>query len=254
MEIGGRVCSAKYYIDASNPDNIARLINSHCKPNCKMEQWIAEDEGRPMPCLVLVADRDIKKGEELYFYYRSSEGFPPDGCHCGSDNCWSGREPDSPEVPPTGSGKKRKRGDEIYCTCQSPSYGNMIACDDETCSYKWFHWECAGIMVQPDGQWICHVCAASPERQQKRRTRKKSPAARYGLSMVETGDQPTGCRISSGSIASAAAEEEVKTINGVVYRRMADGYFDGKFFGPAQRVEINGKLYNRRTVLTRVRP
>ena len=48
-----------------------------------------------------------------------------------------------------------------YCTCQSVSYGDMVACDNDKCPYEWFHWGCVGLLSSPKGVWICPVCEAS---------------------------------------------------------------------------------------------
>ena len=29
-----------------------------------------------------------------------------------------------------------------YCICNKPSNDNMVACDNENCKIKWFHYEC----------------------------------------------------------------------------------------------------------------
>lgn len=48
-----------------------------------------------------------------------------------------------------------------YCTCQSVSYGDMVACDNDQCPYEWFHWSCVGLKSEPEGTWICPVCKAN---------------------------------------------------------------------------------------------
>lgn len=48
--------------------------------------------------------------------------------------------------------------DKKYCICQSVSYGDMVACDNENCPYEWFHWNCVGLKSEPVGTWICPVC------------------------------------------------------------------------------------------------
>ncbi|RDW67781.1 hypothetical protein BP6252_09177 [Coleophoma cylindrospora] len=48
--------------------------------------------------------------------------------------------------------------DKKYCTCQSVSYGDMVACDNESCPFEWFHWSCVGLTKEPTGTWICPVC------------------------------------------------------------------------------------------------
>lgn len=48
--------------------------------------------------------------------------------------------------------------DKKYCMCQSVSYGDMVACDNEECPFEWFHWTCVGLKSEPVGTWICPVC------------------------------------------------------------------------------------------------
>ncbi|CAG8955474.1 hypothetical protein HYFRA_00010341 [Hymenoscyphus fraxineus] len=48
--------------------------------------------------------------------------------------------------------------DRKYCTCQSVSYGDMVACDNHKCPYEWFHWTCVGLKSEPVGTWICPPC------------------------------------------------------------------------------------------------
>lgn len=36
-----------------------------------------------------------------------------------------------------------------YCYCNSVSYGEMVACDADTCAREWFHLACVGLKVAP---------------------------------------------------------------------------------------------------------
>ena len=49
----------------------------------------------------------------------------------------------------------------LYCICQSPhdDVSEMIGCDAPDCPVEWFHFECVGIMVPPEGQWYCNACS-----------------------------------------------------------------------------------------------
>ena len=49
---------------------------------------------------------------------------------------------------------------KLYCVCQSPhdDVSEMIGCDAPDCKIEWFHFECVGIMVPPEGQWYCPEC------------------------------------------------------------------------------------------------
>lgn len=50
--------------------------------------------------------------------------------------------------------------DKLYCVCQSPhdDVSEMIGCDAPDCRLEWFHFECVGILVPPEGQWYCPEC------------------------------------------------------------------------------------------------
>ncbi|KIP11137.1 hypothetical protein PHLGIDRAFT_100080 [Phlebiopsis gigantea 11061_1 CR5-6] len=64
---------------------------------------------------------------------------------------------------------------KTYCFCNRGSFGEMIACDDETCEKEWFHLACIGLTVAPAGSWVCEACRAKqritkrPNRGGKRR-------------------------------------------------------------------------------------
>lgn len=54
--------------------------------------------------------------------------------------------------------------DKKYCVCQSVSYGDMVACDNDSCPYEWFHWTCVGLKSEPVGTWICPVCTKNTKK------------------------------------------------------------------------------------------
>uniref|UniRef100_A0AC35U550 Inhibitor of growth protein n=1 Tax=Rhabditophanes sp. KR3021 TaxID=114890 RepID=A0AC35U550_9BILA len=58
--------------------------------------------------------------------------------------------------------------ERIWCTCREKSYDLMVACDLNTCPYKWFHAPCVGITSQPKGQWICPTCTARQKEEQEK--------------------------------------------------------------------------------------
>jgi inhibitor of growth protein 3 len=66
---------------------------------------------------------------------------------------------DMPDAEDEEGGDDRK-----YCTCQSVSYGDMVACDNENCPYEWFHWSCVGLKSEPVGTWICPVCTKAQKK------------------------------------------------------------------------------------------
>ena len=51
--------------------------------------------------------------------------------------------------------------ENIYCVCQKGSAGRMIACDNQQCHIKWFHYKCVGIKRAPKGTWFCSACKKS---------------------------------------------------------------------------------------------
>ena len=48
--------------------------------------------------------------------------------------------------------------DKKYCICRNVSHGNMVACDNDTCPFEWFHWICVGVNKEPTGTWYCPKC------------------------------------------------------------------------------------------------
>jgi inhibitor of growth protein 3 len=52
--------------------------------------------------------------------------------------------------------------DTKYCYCHDVSHGDMIACDNADCKIQWFHWNCAGITSEPQGEWLCRECRKLP--------------------------------------------------------------------------------------------
>lgn len=48
----------------------------------------------------------------------------------------------------------------LYCYCRRPydELSSMIACDRQNCRMEWFHFDCVGIAVTPEGNWYCPDC------------------------------------------------------------------------------------------------
>jgi inhibitor of growth protein 3 len=55
-----------------------------------------------------------------------------------------------------------------YCLCQAVSYGDMVACDNPSCPYEWFHWSCVGLKSEPVGRWYCPSCTLARENLKKK--------------------------------------------------------------------------------------
>lgn len=89
----------------------------------------------------------------------------------------------------SGASKKKdndNEDNELYCICNLPSYGNMIACDGKKCPNpsQWYHLECVGLADgrHPD-TWLCPECdpkgfAAFQSKKKKTKHRSKSPGAK----------------------------------------------------------------------------
>ncbi|KAL5287074.1 hypothetical protein ACFFRR_008178 [Megaselia abdita] len=56
--------------------------------------------------------------------------------------------------------RKAREGESVYCYCRCPydEVSEMIACDGDSCAIEWFHFECVGIMLAPQGKWFCPEC------------------------------------------------------------------------------------------------
>lgn len=41
-----------------------------------------------------------------------------------------------------------------YCLCDQISYGEMIMCDNDSCSIEWFHFSCVSLLTKPKGNYL----------------------------------------------------------------------------------------------------
>ena len=49
--------------------------------------------------------------------------------------------------------------DDKWCYCRgSAALGDMIGCDNDSCSIMWFHMHCLNMDSVPDGEWYCQNC------------------------------------------------------------------------------------------------
>lgn len=51
-----------------------------------------------------------------------------------------------------------------WCICNEKSYGCMVACDNKSCPYEWFHYECVNLTQPPKGKWYCPHCIETKQR------------------------------------------------------------------------------------------
>lgn len=68
-----------------------------------------------------------------------------------------GRKPDTDEDAPSLL-QLPVENEPLYCYCQKPSHGEMVACDHDECATEWFHYECVGLTAAPVGEWYCPDC------------------------------------------------------------------------------------------------
>ena len=60
--------------------------------------------------------------------------------------------------------------EDVYCYCQRPEEGDMVACDNSTCPHAWFHVSCLGLKSLPSSRtWYCPDCRKLPEFSRKKR-------------------------------------------------------------------------------------
>lgn len=61
-----------------------------------------------------------------------------------------------------------------YCYCNQVSFGDMVACDSESCEREWFHYQCVGLVEPPAGKWYCDDCL---EDMNLRKRMRRSPSS-----------------------------------------------------------------------------
>ena len=113
---------------------------------------------------------DMNEGETIANFMTRLKG----GKSLANNNKRSKRERRDTKKRKASSSRKRDRDewvghtpekvdedDQVYCICHKPSYGDMIACDGETCPNpsQWYHLECVGLQsgAHPD-TWLCPEC------------------------------------------------------------------------------------------------
>ena len=42
-----------------------------------------------------------------------------------------------------------EEAEQLYCYCNGPSHGEMVACDQPGCAREWFHLKCVGLTKPP---------------------------------------------------------------------------------------------------------
>lgn len=48
---------------------------------------------------------------------------------------------------------------EQFCYCRGPESGRMVACDNPSCPFQWFHFKCLKMTASPKKKsWFCPDC------------------------------------------------------------------------------------------------
>ena len=55
-----------------------------------------------------------------------------------------------------------------YCICNRISFGDMIGCDNDSCVFEWFHFECVNLSQKPKGKWYCPQCTTERKEKSKK--------------------------------------------------------------------------------------
>ena len=55
-----------------------------------------------------------------------------------------------------------------YCICNRISFGDMIGCDNDSCVFEWFHFECVNLAQKPKGKWYCPQCTTERKEKNKK--------------------------------------------------------------------------------------
>lgn len=91
-----------------------------------------------------------------------------------------------PEPQPEPSPIPTQTPEEVFCFCKQPSFGDMIACDNDSCKNgEWFHYKCVGLLNRVEAlkyttqKWYCsNECReagqARLERKKKNKKRRKN--------------------------------------------------------------------------------
>ena len=44
--------------------------------------------------------------------------------------------------------------ESVFCYCRKGEKGDMLACDNPTCDYEWFHFLYVSLRSEPQGAWF----------------------------------------------------------------------------------------------------
>ncbi|CAN8275534.1 unnamed protein product [Cochlearia groenlandica] len=159
------------------------LIDSHVKrldedlnsfaEDLKQEGKIPPEEPSLLPPLLIVPKQEKRKS----FYTTTTHQSKNIEFR---DREWD-RDRDFELMPPPGGTHQKAAfassiddqpidpNEPTYCVCHQVSFGDMIACDNETnCQGgEWFHYTCVGLTPETrfKGKWYCPTCRLLPQSQ-----------------------------------------------------------------------------------------
>lgn len=89
-----------------------------------------------------------------------SPGPEIDGADDDLDDDLDADDEPAPEIEIAEEDDEEDPNEQRYCYCNGVSYGEMVACDNESCAKEWFHLECTGLRSLPPARtaWYCEDC------------------------------------------------------------------------------------------------
>jgi len=71
--------------------------------------------------------------------------------------------PTSSTTTQNGNEEEEEDYTKLWCYCNEPSFGEMVCCENDKCTIKWFHFDCLRIRCPPKGKWYCPSCRKLPK-------------------------------------------------------------------------------------------
>jgi len=59
--------------------------------------------------------------------------------------------------------------DGSWCHCKERKGGDMVGCDNKSCTTTWFHLECVELSAVPRGKWFCPTCRTNMTKNTRKR-------------------------------------------------------------------------------------
>ncbi|KAK5713315.1 hypothetical protein LTR17_017685 [Elasticomyces elasticus] len=95
------------------------------------------------------------------------------------------------DAPAAGNASSSEASVKRFCICNGPESGDMVACSNEHCAKKWFHFGCVGLRKAPPkkASWFCPDCEKEaiagvdlsddpPSSEEEQRTNRKRGSAK----------------------------------------------------------------------------